>query len=221
MKKIVKKANSILSIFLLSIFASQCFAQSSVNADKKSNFQYLKKLNSVFDFVQQNYVDEVDPKILYEGAMKGLMESLNDPYTSYLDESIQRDLSDTTAGHFGGVGLMISKAFESKPDKPAYVEVSSAMEDTPGARAGIQAGDFIVEIDGDPTDVMTMQDVLAHLRGKVGTPVTVTILRGKTLRFKVDLVRALIEVPTCKYAMIGKTGYVRLIQFTPETAPRL
>lgn len=221
MKKIVKKANSILSIFLLSIFASQCFAQSSVNADKKSNFQYLKKLNSVFDFVQQNYVDEVDPKILYEGAMKGLMESLNDPYTSYLDESIQRDLSDTTAGHFGGVGLMISKAFESKPDKPAYVEVSSAMEDTPGARAGIQAGDFIVEIDGDPTDVMTMQDVLAHLRGKVGTPVTVTILRGKTLRFKVDLVRALIEVPTCKYAMIGKTGYVRLIQFTPETASRL
>ncbi len=215
------KVNVFVSFLLISIFSSQCFAQSSVSQDRNSNFQYLKKLNSVFDFIQQNYVDEVDPKVLYEGAMKGLLEAFDDPYTSYLDESIQRDLADTTEGHFGGVGLMISKAFESKPEKPAYVEVSSAIEDTPGAKAGIMSGDYIVEIDGEPTAPMTMQDVLKHLRGKVGTPVTLTILRGKTLRFSVELVRDLIEVPTCKYAMIGKTGYVRLIQFTPDTALRL
>lgn len=221
MKKNIRRVNTVVSFLLISIFSSQCFAQSSVSQDRNSNFQYLKKLNSVFDFVQQNYVDEIDPKVLYEGAMKGLLEAFNDPYTSYLDVSVQRDLSDTTEGRFGGVGLMISKAFESKPDKPAYVEVSSAIEDTPGAKAGIMSGDFIVEINGEDTAPMTMQDVLSHLRGKVGTPVIVTILRGKTLRFSVELVRDFIEVPTCKYAMIGKTGYVRLIQFTPDTALRL
>lgn len=213
--------SSAISFFVLSICASQCFAQSSASTDKTSNFQYLKKLNSVFDFVQQNYVDEVDPKVLYEGAMKGLMNSLGDPYTSYLDESTIRDLSDTTNGNFGGVGLYISKPVESKPNKPAYVEVSSPMEDTPGAKAGILAGDYLIEINGKPTAPMTMQDVLANLRGEVGTPVTVKVLRGKNLTFSVDLVRALIEVPTVKYGMIGNTGYMRLIQFTPDTPVRV
>ena len=221
MKKIIKQTNTILSFFILAVISSQCFAQSSTEPGRNSSFYYLKKFNSVFDFVQQNYVDDIDPKVLYEGAMKGLMSSMDDPYTSYLDETVQRDLAETTEGHFGGVGLMISKAFESKPGKPAYVEVSSAIEDTPGAKAGILSGDMIVEIDGKPTEPMTMQDVLKNLRGEVGTPVTLTILRGKTLRFPVELKRALIEVPTCKYAMIGETGYVRLIQFTPDTAPRL
>ncbi len=221
MKKIIRRSNTLLSFLFISIFASQCFAQSAINSDRNSNFFYLKKLNSIFDFVQQNYVDDIDPKVLYEGAMKGMLDALDDPYTSYLDESVQRDLAETTEGHFGGVGLMISKPTESKPEKPAYVEVSTPIEDTPGARAGILSGDYIVEIDGNPTEPMTMQEVLKNLRGEVGTPVTVTILRGKTMRFSVDLIRGLIEVPTVKYSMIGKTGYVRLIQFTPDTAPRL
>lgn len=224
MKKIMYPGRTVcsaLSFFVLSIFASQCFAQSSASTDRTTSFQYLKKLNSVFEFVQKNYVDEVDPKILYEGAMKGLMNSLEDPYTSYLDESTMRDLSDTTNGNFGGVGLYISKPVESKPGKPAYVEVSSPMEDTPGAKAGILAGDYLVEIDGKPTAPMTMQDVLANLRGEAGTPVTVKVLRGKNLTFTVDLVRAQIEVPTVKYGMIGNTGYMRLIQFTPDTPVRV
>ena len=209
------------AFFILSICASQCFAQSSAASTRTDNFLYLKKLNSIFDFVVQNYVDEVDPKVLYEGAMKGMMDSLGDPYTSYLDEATMRDLSDTTMGSFGGVGLSISKPTESKPDKPAYVEVASPIEDTPGAKAGILAGDYITEIDGESTVEMTMQDVLNHLRGEVGKPVKVTILRGKNLKFTVELVREMIEVPTVKYGMIGNTGYMRLIQFTPETPVRV
>lgn len=212
---------TVLSFFILAICASQCFAQSSASTDRTSSFFYLKKMNSVFEFVLQNYVDEVDPKVLYEGAMKGMMDSLGDPYTSYLDEDTMRDLSDTTTGSFGGVGLSISKPVESKPGKPAYVEVAAPIEDTPGAKAGILSGDYITHIDGNPTVDMTMQDVLGHLRGKVGEPVKVSILRGKKLKFDVELVRALIEVPTVKYGMIGNTGYMRLIQFTPETPVRV
>ena len=211
------------SIFIL-FFTSQCFAESSVEKDSKiSSFQYIKKLNSVFDFVQQNYVDEVDPKVLYEGALKGMLDALGDPYTLYLDPNSMRDLTDTTAGSFGGVGLSISKAAESTADRPAYVEVATPIEDTPGARAGIQSGDLIVAIDGIPTPDMTMNDVLAHLRGEIGSSVTVTILRGKNMKFDVTLIRALIEVPTIKAGMIEgtKIGYARLIQFTPDTPIRL
>ena len=212
-----------VTLFIV-FFTSQCFAQSSAEKDSKiSSFQYVKKLNSVFDFVQQNYVDEIDPKILYEGALKGMLDAIGDPYTLYLDPNAMRDLTDTTAGSFGGVGLSISKPTENTPDKPAYVEVATPIEDTPGARAGIQSGDMIIAIDGMPTPDMTMNDVLARLRGEIGSPVTVSILRGKNMNFDVTLIRALIEVPTIKYGMIEgtKTGYARLIQFTPDTPLRL
>ena len=219
MKKIIKTI-----YFAILLLASQCFAESSIGNDTKvSSFQYVKKLNSVFDFVLQNYVEELDPKILYEGALKGMMDSIGDPYTVYLDMNTMRELNDTTTGAFGGVGLSISKASDSTAEKPAYVEVASPIEDTPGAKAGIQSGDLITAVDGLPTGPMTMNDVLLHLRGEVGTPVTVSILRGSNIKFDVTLIRALIEVPTVKYGMIegSKTGYVRLIQFTPETASRL
>ena len=65
----------------------------------------MKKLNSVFDYVQQNYVDELDPKILYEGAIKGMLDAIGDPYTLYLDPDYMRDLNDTTTGNFGGHAL--------------------------------------------------------------------------------------------------------------------
>ena len=209
---------------ILLLFTSQCFAESSVEKSSRvENYQYLRQFQAVFNFVQQNYVDEVDPKVLYEGALKGMMDALEDPYTVYLDSDTMRDLTDTTAGNFGGVGLTISKAAESKPGHPAYVEVASAVEDTPGFRAGVQSGDMIVAINDEPTEKMTMNEVLSKLRGEVGTDVTIKILRGESMIFDLTLTRAIIEVPTVKYGMVDgtKIGYVRLIQFTPDTAPRL
>lgn len=208
--------------FLLAV--SQCFSQSSADSELKlSSFQYIKRFNYVFDQILQNYVDELDPKILYEGALKGMMEAIGDPYTVYLDPDSMRGMNDTTSGNFGGVGLTISKPTENTQEKPAYVEVASPVEDSPGAKAGIQSGDKIIAIEGEPTPPMTMNEVLLKLRGEIGTPVTITILRGANMKFDVTLVRALIEVPTVKYGMIEGTsiGYVRLIQFTPETPIRL
>ncbi len=213
MKKIRHLFKLAAVFFFAAIFASQCFAQSDTEV-KISSFQYVKKLNSVFDFVLQNYVDELDPRTLYEGALKGMMDSIGDPYTLYLDSEAMRDLTDTTSGSFGGVGLSISKATESTPEKPAYVEVASPIDDTPGAKAGIQSGDLIVAIDGMPTPQMTMNEVLSHLRGEIGTPVTVTILRGANMKFDVTLIRALIEVPTVKFGMIEGTSYSVYSRYT-------
>ena len=222
-RKLVKNSFIALILAMVVIGASYCFAQVKAQNDSKaSSFQYMRKINSVFDFVQQNYVDEIDPVVLYEGALKGMFEALGDPYSVYLDSDYMRDLTDTTEGSFGGVGLTISKPVESTPEKPAYVEVASPLEDSPGAKAGIRAGDLIVAVEGRPTSELTMNEVLGLLRGEVGTPVTITILRGTNMRFDVRLVRALIEVPTAKYGMIEgtKIGYVRLIEFTPETPIR-
>ncbi len=230
MKKISRFFN-ILAVYLFTaIFTSQCFAQSSsatASKSSKNSKQYMEMINGVFDFVQRNYVDEVDPEVLYTGALKGMLGALNDPYTVYLDNSTFRSLNDTTKGQFGGVGLSISKPFESTAEKPAYVEVASPVEDTPGFRAGIQAGDLIISANGTDTSTITMDEVLDILRGPVGETVDLVIRRGKNIEFPVTLKRAIIEVPTVKYGTIkdvknaGTVGYIRIIEFIPQTAERV
>jgi carboxyl-terminal processing protease len=100
------------------------------------------------------------------------------------------------------------------------VEVAAPIEDTPGWRAGINPGDLIIEIDGEATDKLTMDEVLARLRGAPNEEVRLLIRRGERLEFPITLIRAVIEVPTTKYAMIGDTGYLKLITFTPMTISR-
>lgn len=177
---------STTAILVLSIFSSQCFAQSqtpTADAEMRRQKQYLDVINSLYYFIQQNYVEEVDPQKLYAGALKGMLESLDDPYSVYMDKSEWRSLTDTTVGNFGGVGLSITKPNESTPEKPAYVEVAAPIDNSPGARAGIHSGDLIIAINGTDTSTITMDEVLGMLRGTVGESVNVTIRRGKKIEF--------------------------------------
>ncbi|MDR0472627.1 MAG: S41 family peptidase [Treponema sp.] len=183
--------------------------------------QYTGIIGNVFEFIQRHYVEEVDPELLYEGAMHGMINALGDPYSSFLPESEMQGLNDTTQGNFGGVGLFITKPVAARPDgKPLFVEVASPIEDTPAWRAGINPGDFITEINGESTDLLSMDEVLGKLRGPPGVEVRLIIRRGEKLEFPVTLIRAVIEVPTVKHAMIGKTGYLKLLTFTPMTLDR-
>ena len=211
--KLIKKIVLVtVNTLFFSIFASQCFAQSqSATADQSKNQanKYLGIINQLYYFIQQNYVEEVDPQLLYEGALRGMLGALDDPYSVYMDKSEWRNISDTTQGSFGGVGLSITKPSTTTKDKPAYVEVVQPIDDTPGARAGIQPGDFIIKINGTDTSTITMDEVLGMLRGTIGESVTVTI-RRKSVEFDRILVRALIENPTVKYGMIDKIGYIRI-----------
>jgi carboxyl-terminal processing protease len=195
-----------VTAFLVAVLALLAFSPRVLAGNREAdNQRLLEMFAGVFADVQKNYVDEVDPKVLMDGALKGLFGSLKDPYSMYLDAQEMRDMGDTTTGKFGGVGLIISKV-------EAGVEVVSPIEDTPAFRAGVHAGDLIVEVDGDSVLELSIDQVLSILRGQPGTPVTMTILRGKALRFDVTVVRAVIEVPTVKYAMMpGGAGYLRLI----------
>ena len=192
---------------------------SGANQTQQSR-RFHSVMQTVFDFIQRHYVDEVDPNVIFEGAMHGMLNALEDPYSSFLAESDMKDLNDTTHGSFGGVGLNIIP-FKQKPDgKLTYVEVVSPIEDTPGWRAGINPGDLIIEINGISTGTMTMDEVLGRLRGTPGLDVKLLIKRGEKMEFPVTITRAIIEVPTAKYAMIGDTGYLKLLTFTPMTADR-
>ncbi len=221
-----KKFSSSFAWVCITFLMSMVFIVSSVpQADAQNRGReagrYTGIMQNVFDFIQRHYVDEIDPKVLYEGAMKGMFEALGDPHSTYLEGMEMTDLNDTTEGNFGGVGLLITKAVGSRPDgKPLWVEVASPIEDTPGWKAGINPGDFITAINGEETDPLSMDEVLARLRGVPGTEVTLQIRRGEMLDFPVVLERAIIEVPTVKHAMIGKTGYLRITTFTPMTADR-
>ncbi|MCL1836018.1 MAG: S41 family peptidase [Treponema sp.] len=196
---------------------SQAFGQGD---SAQRNRRYTDTIQQVFNFIQRHYVEEVDSKVIFEGAMTGIFNALQDPYSVFLTESEMKDLNDTTQGSFGGVGLYISKPTDRPDGKPSFVEVASPIEDTPGWRAGINPGDFIVSIDGESTEKLSLDEVLARLRGTPGVVVNLVIRRGERLEFPVSLTRAIIEVPTIKHAMIGSIGYLKLITFTPMTADR-
>jgi carboxyl-terminal processing protease len=197
-------------------------AQPAGQADSAlRNRRYTETIQQVFNFIQRHYVEEVDSKVIFEGAMTGIFNALGDPYSAFLPESEMNDLNDTTQGSFGGVGLYITKPTGNRPDgRPPYVEVASPIEDTPGWRAGINPGDLIISINGEPTDKLTTDEVLARLRGTPGIVVNLVIQRGEKLEFPVSLTRAVIEVPTAKHAMIGDIGYLKLLTFTPMTVER-
>jgi len=190
-------------------------ALGQADGNNQRSRRYTDTIQQVFNFVQRHYVEEVDPEVIFEGAMNGIFNALGDPYSVYLPESEMKDLNDTTQGSFGGVGLYISQ-----PASTPYVEVASPIEDTPGWRAGINPGDLIISINGESTDVLSMDEVLSRLRGPPGVVVNLVIRRGEKLEFPVSLTRAIIEVPTTKHEMIGNIGYVKLITFTPFTADR-
>ncbi|GAB4224437.1 MAG: S41 family peptidase [Spirochaetales bacterium] len=180
----------------------------------------LSLFQFIYLYVQNNYVDPVDPETLIDGALKGMFESLGDPHSAYLTEADLRNLNDTTSGEFGGVGLYINKQTipDKSKDSPSFVEVVSPIEGTPAYRMGIQAGDLIVKIEGESTASMSIDEVVKRLRGQPGTTVTVTIQRGSARQFDVSITRAVIQVPTVRYGMIpGGIGYIRIIQFTPYT----
>lgn len=212
----------VLSVLVIS---PQALAQSN-SASSAETQRALTIFEQVFRFVQNNYVDQLDADTLLQGALDGMFESLDDPHSAYLDTDAMRSLNDTTTGEFGGLGIYISKQAPEEGDEnddgPFYIEVISPIEDTPADRAGIRSGDLIVAVEGNSTAELNIDEVVNRLRGRPGTSVDITIQRGARARFDVAIERAIIEVPTVREAMIpGDIGFLRIIQFTPNTADRV
>ena len=206
-------ATVLISLLVILSFAPRVMAQGS----EKSTRDYLNMFNWVFQFIQKHYADEdkADPQRLVEGALKGMLESLDDPHSAYLSPEEMRRLRDDTQGEFGGVGIYILKTNKG-------VEVARPIDGTPAKRAGISAGDVIIAVEGESIKDFTIDEVVNRLRGRAGSPVTMTVLRGDSYSFDITIVREMIEVPTVRQAMISDDiAYLYIIKFTPMTLERV
>ena len=162
--------------------------------------------------LKRNYNGEVDNHQLFDGAIKGMVESVGDPYTVYLNKKDFQQLSEMTVGSFGGIGIVFGKRGND------YV-VISALEDNPGAKAGIKSGDIITAIDDKSTREMNMEQVANKIRGKYGTIVTLELKDKEGKLRKVNVVRAEIKNPSVAGQMLANTkiGSIRIAMFNENT----
>lgn len=164
------------------------------------------------NLLKRNYNGEVDNHQLFDGAIKGMVEAAGDPYTVYLNSKDFQQLSEMTGGSFGGIGIVFGKRGND------YV-VISALEDNPGAKAGIKSGDIITAIDGKPTRDMNMEQVANKIRGKHGTVVKLE-LKGKDGKLRtVSVERGEIKNPSVGGQLLPDTkiGYIRIAVFNENT----
>lgn len=170
----------------------------------------LRTFAEVLDRVKAAYVEPVDDKTLLENAIKGMLSNL-DPHSAYLGPEEFAELQESTSGEFGGLGIEVGS-------EDGFVKVISPIDDTPAANAGIQPGDLIVKIDGKPTKGQSMSESIDSMRGKPGSPITLTIVRGGGKPFDVTIKRAIIKVKSVRTQMLEPGyGYLRITQFQVNT----
>lgn len=188
--------------------------QAQVHAFTKSELFQIEK---VFYYLKQNYLDkDVTSEQLIQGALKGMAESVGDPYTTYLVNDETAQLDETVNGSFGGIGA------ELKSDQSRVV-ISTTMEGSPSQQVGLQADDVIIKVDGEDMTGKTISEVVKKVRGEVGTDVVLTIERAGT-SLEVKLTRASIAINTVKAELDKEDatiGHVRITSFAKNTAEEL
>lgn len=192
-------------------------------------YDYFKEMARVIDQIEANYVEEVDQRKLFEGAIKGMLLEL-DPYSAYIPEEMYHIFQEDTKGSFGGLGITITK----KTDQP--ITVIAPLEGTPAARAGILPGDVILRIEGESTEGISLLEAVNKLRGEPGTKVTITIRhRGSEEDIDVTITREVIQIHSVRgYRRLPngkgwdywvnpkeKIGYIRLTAFQQNTITEL
>lgn len=187
--------------------------------DKKgksdSIFRQLKLFSEVLNLVEDQYVEPVSDEKLIQGAIKGMLQSL-DPHSTYMTPDEYKELQVETRGTFGGIGIEITI-------RDGVLTVVSPIEGTPADKAGIKANDQIIKINGESTKDMSINEAVKRLRGPEGTKVRITIIReGEPKPLEFEIVRALIHIQSVKYRTLEPGfGYVRIASFQSDTAQQL
>ena len=179
--------------------------------DSPSFFEGLNTFTAVFSQIKQMYVDEIDDETLFNNAIRGLIEGL-DPHSSYLEPVAQSKVSESTMGKFGGLGIVIGT-------KGDYIEVVSPIDDTPAYRAGLKAGDIILQIGDQNVSQINLEEGVKLMRGAPGTSIKLTIGRPNIAPFVVEITREVITVTSAKGLLLEEgIGYLRVAQFQRPTA---
>jgi len=179
----------------------------SIRADEE-----LSLVRHVINIVEERYVEKVDRKKLIQGAAAGVVESLGDPYSHYLDKKHFEMVQEETRGSYSGIGIYLGM-------KDKHPVVQSVIDGTPAFKAGLKSGDIIIEVDGEKTQGKSIDEVASMIRGEEGTTVTLTLARpGREGTFKVTIRRATIKIPNIESKLLeNNAGYVRIRGFNATT----
>ncbi len=176
-------------------------------------YKQVKLFGDVFERVRADYVEEVSDQELIESAIRGMLASL-DPHSSYLDPKSFQDMRVQTKGEFGGLGIEVTM-------ENGLVKVVSPIDDTPAFRAGVQAGDLISHLDGEPVLGLTLAEAVDKMRGPVNTDLVLTLRRPNREPFDVTITRDVITVKSVRSRLEDDVGYLRITAFNEQTSPGL
>lgn len=201
-------------LLFISLFAGLMLSVADVNAAKKtedtaSTYELLNLFGEVMERAKLTYVEEVTDKKLIESAINGMLTSL-DPHSSYLDAESFNYMNEQTKGKFGGLGIEVTM-------DNGLVKVVSPIDDTPAAKAGIKAGDYITHIDGETVVGMSLNEAVSKLRGKIGTKVKLAIRRVNSKPIDLTIKRQEIKIQSVKSDIKDDAiSYIRISSFTED-----
>ena len=201
MKKIL-----IFLIFILNLFSNAVYSKSEL-------YEKIDLFGEVLENIKKDYVDDVDQAEMMDSAINGILQSL-DPYSAYMSPELFNEMQTDTRGEFGGLGIEIGM-------EAGVVKVISPIDDTPAAKAGIKAGDYIVKIGQEQVQGKSLLEAVKLMRGPVGTSIDLTVRRKnvkKPLEFKI--IRKIIEVQSVSSKIMGEDknlGYIRLKSFNENS----
>jgi carboxyl-terminal processing protease len=188
-------------------------AASAQTTNTSDTYEQLRLFGDVFEKVRADYVEEVTDAELIESAINGMLTSL-DPHSSYLNPESFDEMQVQTRGEFGGLGIEVTM-------ENGVVKVVSPIDDTPAARAGLQPGDFIIQINGKPVLGLTLSEAVDLMRGPVDSEITLTVQRGEQDPFDITLKRAVIKIQSVRARLEGDIAYLRITSFSEQAATGL
>ena len=181
---------------------------------KKSTYEQLDLFGDIFERIRSQYVEEVDESELIEAAINGMLTSL-DPHSSYLPPKDFDSMQVQTRGEFGGLGIEVTQ-------EDGFIKVVSPIDGTPAAEAGIQSGDIITQVDGEPVQGLSLNDAVDLMRGPVGSEIVITVVRKDVAEpFDVSIIRDTIKIAAVKARIEDNSVILRISSFTDQTYPNL
>ena len=177
----------------------------------------IKKLNVLTEIINSKFYEDVDAEKMTEGLYKGLLKSLDDPYSRYYTKEEYKDMMESTNGIYSGIGASVNQNIKTN-----IMTIVKPFENGPAYKAGMLPGDVLYKVDGKDITDMELSDVVALMKGEEGTKVTVTVVRdGEKNPIDFTMIRAKIETPTIEYKMLeDNIGYISVSAFDGVTAPQ-
>lgn len=213
-------ATNVLTFTLTNMFSiplkNKVIVPKSEYEELAATAKRYSKVSTLESFIRKHYLKEVDEMTMLDGQLKGLFQSLEDPYSQYMSKEEFQDFMEHTKGIYGGVGIIVT------PGEDNLITVVSPIEGTPGERAGIKTGDKIIKVDGEEFTVDTMDAAVKKMKGEPGTTVNLTIMRkaksGKSEQLELSLTREEIRLKTVESEVVdGDIGYIKITSFDDLT----